>query len=398
MRGIAGISVRPARYLSQTVSAALLHCRRVIGRSVFAGLWAGLTLASALSGAPIPGPATSNSFGLYLPAEALPAPVLLHGTNDLSRIRLAATPVISDADIVSYDLAQHLMRLRPDAIERISRLLTKRPNSAFVAVADGAPVYLGVFARFDSLELFGVPTIITDWRYEEQPADTFAITWPFPPGLVPGTGRDPRVNERIKFVLNGLNKLQQLGDSYSGVVARRVTVTNAIPSRMAHYLSAQFMESDSGGNTNRTGAAAGSGVGSRQPGLVLLVEDPRTGSVIVSGPPERVFAMSKVILELDARPYHAPGVWPDGTLGPDEAKALAHQLANAKARAIYGVEPFRGGPTPTWVGRWVWGNAQFITEGEIQAMVSFEANGSNQVVTVTLPKNREPGRKPSAGF
>ncbi len=389
---------RPAGYPSQTVSPPLVRCRTASRWSVPAVLWVALLLTSTLTGAPIPSQTTSNSFGLYLPAEALPQSVLLHGTNDLSRIRLAAAPVISGVDVVAYDLAQHVIRLRPEAIERISSLLTNRLNTAFVAVANGAPAYLGVFARFDSLEPFEVPTIITDWRYEEQPADTFAITWPFPPGLTPGSGPDPRGNDRIKLALNALNKLQRIGAPYRGVLARRVTVTNAVPSKMARYLSAQFMEPDSDGTTNRTEAVADRGSGRRKPGLVLLVSDPRTGSVIVSGPRDLFAAMLIVIHRLDAQPY--PAVWPEGTLGPEEAEVLALQLANAKAQAIYGVEPFRSGtnPTLTWVGRWVWQNSQSISDGEIEALVSFGANGSNRVVTVSSPKNRAQERKPGRGF
>jgi hypothetical protein len=389
---------QPAGYPSQTVSSLLVRCRTASRWCILGGLWVALALASTLTGAPIPGQATSNSFGLYLPAEALPQTVLLHGTNDLSRIRLAATPLISGVDIVAYDFAQHLMRLRPEAIERLSSLLTNRPNTAFVAVANGAPAYLGVFARFDSLEPFEVPTIITDWRYEEQPADTFAITWPFPPGLTPGLGQDPRGNDRIKLALNALNKLQRIGAPYRGVVARRVTVTNAVPSKLAHYLSAQFMEPDPDGTTNRTEAVAGVGSGRRKPGLMLLAGDPPTRSVIMSGPRELFAAMLIVIHRLDAQPY--PAVWPEGTLGPDEAGVLALRLANAKAQAIYGVEPFRSGPSPTLTraGRWVWQDSQIITEGEVQAFVSFGANGSNRVVTVTSPNNKAQERKPSRGF
>jgi hypothetical protein len=374
----------------QAFSSPLVRLRTARGRFVFGGLWAVLALVLTLPGAPIPGQAAANSFGLYLPAEPLPTSVLLQGTNDLSRIKLAAAPVVSEADIVAYDFALHVMKLQPGAIDRITHLLTNRPNSAFVAVADGAPAYLGVFTRFDSLEQFEVPVIITDWRYEEQPSDTFAITWPFPPGASPGTRQDPRDNERVKTALTTLSKLQRLGVPYRNVVTRRVTVTNAIPSKMAHFLSKQFMESDSGGNTNNTGANARGRSGPRVPGLVLLVGDARTRAVLVSAPQERLLPVAVVIRALDGVP--SPAVWPDGTLGPDEALDLASKLANAKAQTTFGTKPFQGGPDPTWAGRWFWQD----TKGDIQALVSFGANGSNQVVTVT--KEREQERKPTRGF
>ena len=374
----------------QAVSSPLVRLRTASGRSVFAALWAVLALVLTLSGAPIPSPAASNSFGLYLPAETVPAQVLLQGTKDLSRIKLTAAPVISEADIVAYDFAQHVMKLQSGAIVRVLRLLTNRPYSAFVAVANGAPAYLGVFSRFDSLEPFEVPVIITDWRYEEQPSDTFAITWPFPPGVAPGNREDPRDNERIKAALTPLDKLQRLGVPYQSVVTRKLTITNAVPSKMAHFLSKQFMESDSGGSTNKTRADARGRSGPRQPGLVLLVADARTRAVMVSAPRERILPIAVIIRALDGVP--SPPVWPDGTLGPDEARDLAAQLANAKAQTTFGTKPFQGGPDPTWAGRWFWQDVK----GDIQALVSFEANGSNQVVAVT--RDREQERKPARGF
>jgi hypothetical protein len=384
-----------ARHALNFAPAIFCCSRKKRYGSALAVMWAAFALASTLSGASAAVQAAANSFGLYLPAEPLPPQVLLHGTNDLSRIRLAASPVISEADIVAYDFAQHVMKLQPGAVDRITHLLTNRPNSAFVAVAEGAPAYLGVFARFDSLEQFEQPVIITDWRYEEQPSDTFAITWPFPPGVAPGTRQDPRDDERIKAALTPLKKLQRLGVPYRSVVTRKVTLTNAIPSRMAHFLSAQFMAAESEGNTNDPGAAARGRSGPRHSGLVLLVGDPHIKAVMVSGPQERMLPTALVIRALDGVP--SPELWPDGTLGPDEAQALGLKLANAKARATYGVEPFRDG-TPTWAGRWFWNDVQKISQGEIRAVVSFEANGSNQVVTVSLPNETPQERKPKGGF
>jgi hypothetical protein len=365
------------------------------------------------AGAQPSGKVSPHSFGLYLPAEVLPpAQVAVRGADDLSRIPLATTPVISDADILSYDFGQHLMKLRPEAVERLSRLLVDRPNSAFVAVADGAPVYLGAFERFDSLELTQAPTIITDWQYEDQPADTVAVLWPFPPGSASRSTPDPRASERIKSVLAALNKLQGQGTVFRGVVARSVAMTNAAPVKMAHYLAEEFMKSSAGSSSNRTESSLGGSARAdgeakgpqpsgnrrdlRPTGRVLLVGDPRNRSVLISAPPVPNAEMAVFIRELDARPF--PEVWPDGTLGQEQARALAQQLANEKARAAYGVEPFRDGPDPTWVGRWVWGDVRNIEKGQIQALVSFGANGSNRVASVSPFRNQEKERGPSLGF
>jgi hypothetical protein len=375
------------------------------------GLVAGATVFT-LAGAQPLGKTTTHSFGLYAPADALPANVVVHGTNDLSRIPLAAEPIISDADIVSYDFTQHSMKLRPEALNRVSGLLLDKPNSAFVAVADGVPVYLGAFVKLDSLELCDLPTIIVDWQFEEQPADSVVVTWPFPPGSVSRAGPDPRGSERIKSVLTVLNKLQAQDVVYRDLVAKAFVVTNASPLKLARFLTRWLQEQSGVGPTNQTGSEVGGrglpsgevngaqqisgNPGNRQVGRVLLVGDPRTRSVVVSAPPHLMVEMPKFIQGLDAQPY--PESWPDGTLGQEQAKALAHQLANEKARAAYGVEPFEDGPEPTWVGRWVWGDVRSIGPVEIQALVSFGSNGSNRVASVSPFGNKQRDRGPSLGF
>src|SRR5439155_345175 len=62
--------------------------------------------------------AETNSFGIYLTAEPV-EPRVLHGEGNWSRVRLSKTPVISGSDIISYNFAEHSMRLRAEALARI---------------------------------------------------------------------------------------------------------------------------------------------------------------------------------------------------------------------------------------------------------------------------------------
>ena len=149
------------------------------------------------------GAETTNSFGIYLTSEPVDKRIIAYGRGDWSRIRLSEFPLISAADIVSYDLRSHALRLRSEALARMPRPSVE--GTPFVVVASGQRVYLGVFTSSDSSREFAVPNIMVDRRVlvTNQISDILVIER----GSL-GTAPDPRGDQRIKTVLAALHKLK----------------------------------------------------------------------------------------------------------------------------------------------------------------------------------------------
>lgn len=88
-------------------------------------------------------------------------------------------------------------------------------------------------------------------------------------------------------------------------------------------------------------------------------------------------------------------------LNAEQAKSLAVQLANQQAHVLYQCQPFHNGPEPQFSdGRWVWTDRQACGESDVEATVSFAADGSSRKVKVLLLDSRpaeelwEPRRRP----
>jgi len=78
-----------------------------------------------------------------------------------------------------------------------------------------------------------------------------------------------------------------------------------------------------------------------------------------------------------------------GPLTGAQAEALAEQLANAKAKALYNCQPFRKGTPATFVqGRWVWHDLRGQGSSDVEATVKFAADGTNPEVAVILLDSR----------
>jgi beta-lactamase regulating signal transducer with metallopeptidase domain/tetratricopeptide (TPR) repeat protein len=68
-----------------------------------------------------------------------------------------------------------------------------------------------------------------------------------------------------------------------------------------------------------------------------------------------------------------------------EAEALAIELANEKAQALYNCQPFRkGAPAELVQGRWVWNDLRGRGSLDVEATVKFAADGTNPEVDVML--------------
>jgi tetratricopeptide (TPR) repeat protein len=78
-----------------------------------------------------------------------------------------------------------------------------------------------------------------------------------------------------------------------------------------------------------------------------------------------------------------------GPLTGAQAEALAVQLANEKAQALYNCRPFRKGiPAELVQGRWVWHDLRGYRVVDVQATVKFAADGTNPKVEVILLDSR----------
>jgi len=151
--------------------------------------------------------APADVFAIYLVADPVDGRITAYGRGDWSQLKLAASPLITGDDLISYEWSTHTMRLRREALARIPRPPVQ--GTPFVMVANGQRVYLGAFVTIVSSMPFAVPTISIDAQMVDpaQPADTLVIQPAYPSPSF-SVGADPRGDERIKKALTGLGKIR----------------------------------------------------------------------------------------------------------------------------------------------------------------------------------------------
>lgn len=77
------------------------------------------------------------------------------------------------------------------------------------------------------------------------------------------------------------------------------------------------------------------------------------------------------------------------TLSADEATALARRLANEKAQALYGSQPFQAAqPAQLFQGIWLWRDRQGKGRVDLEATVKFARDGAEPTATVLMLDNR----------
>jgi uncharacterized lipoprotein YmbA len=73
----------------------------------------------------------------------------------------------------------------------------------------------------------------------------------------------------------------------------------------------------------------------------------------------------------------------------EQANNFARKLANEKAQALYGCQPFRDGPMVQFVrGYWVWHDRRGQGNADVEATVKFAGDGTEPNVKVALLYSR----------
>jgi len=140
------------------------------------------------------------------------------------------TPIISDAELVSYDTTNHTFSVTPPARERVSQRCTHSLQVPFVVVAEGEAVYVGVFTTMLSSWSSGIPAILIDHlRMDTAAAYDFRIDRGYPFGGF-GLGEDRRGDKRVISAIEKLlrkrerNNRNLLNPAASADAPRRVSL------------------------------------------------------------------------------------------------------------------------------------------------------------------------------
>lgn len=139
----------------------------------------------------------TNRFAIYI--IAVPNP-------DINQIMLEDKPVLTAADIVSYDWNTHTMELTDRGASSIPAAKEVGVHGKpFVVVADGQRCYVGAFwATYSSVAHFN-PVIILPFGIK---TNSVTISRAYPSEKI-GKGDDPRTDKRVLKALSELHKLKQ---------------------------------------------------------------------------------------------------------------------------------------------------------------------------------------------
>jgi len=150
-------------------------------------------------------PGKENHFAIYLLVQDFPATKL--SQMDINQLTLENNPVISSDDIISYDKANHIIKLTQGAFTRIQKIFSmpvKVDGVPFVVCVGKERIYTGGFwTPASSLSYAGV-VIMQPFDVKEA---TIQINLGYPVSDV-FTGNDPRADHRIIESLKQDKKLK----------------------------------------------------------------------------------------------------------------------------------------------------------------------------------------------
>ena len=162
---------------------------------------------------------TGEGVAIYLTRDNIPPSQM----EMLSHVELAAEPVISMDDIVSYDASTHEMTLAAEAFDRIAELEVPTSGKSFVVCVDRGPIYWGAFWSPLSSQSFDGVTI---WKPFGTPDSTIVALELGYPSASFHQGDDPRNNPEV------IASLERAGKLITTPPALR---TDALPRSMKGY-------------------------------------------------------------------------------------------------------------------------------------------------------------------
>jgi hypothetical protein len=127
---------------------------------------------------------------------------------NLAQIEIAETPLLTDADIVSYNWQTHSLVLTDEGFEKLPTSVGTE-GKPFIVVADGQRCYLAAFWTYFSSLSHPNPVInVLSLKPPFRSPDKMITIERAYPGPIAGEGKDPRSDKRILKVLTELNKLK----------------------------------------------------------------------------------------------------------------------------------------------------------------------------------------------
>lgn len=121
----------------------------------------------------------TNYLSFHLIAESIPSDVLSDGNIKPEGLKLVPTPVLSDTDFKYFDCSNHTFVVTAESAKRLASILWRLdgfdepmrigsgefayqlcgPDTPFVLIASGDPVYVGIFSTSTSSFGSSLPTV-----------------------------------------------------------------------------------------------------------------------------------------------------------------------------------------------------------------------------------------------
>ena len=116
---------------------------------------------------------------------------------------MQADPIISEANLLSYDTNNNTFMFHFDTAQRIGQICLTRLQTPFVVVANGQRIYVGEFSSPLSSNSTGVPTILPSLAQTNgaSPNIQFQIDRGYPPpnGSARGSGPSERSAHYFRY-------------------------------------------------------------------------------------------------------------------------------------------------------------------------------------------------------
>ena len=128
-------------------------------------------------------------------------------SSELAQIKTASPPLLTDADIVSYDWQDHSLVLTDGGLKKLLHISKDvgTGGTPFVVAVNGQPCYLGAFYTRLSSTSHPNPVIVVSFGTKDK---TVKIERSYPSAKF-AEGNDPRSDKRIRKALTELKKLKE---------------------------------------------------------------------------------------------------------------------------------------------------------------------------------------------